>query len=93
MGTKMDPEDVNCVHACKNSCAMLNEALRKEASAVKFYEGVYAECNFPEVQSFLQEMIEERRNAILRIIKKLNEIHAKSQSLDGIISSFETGVV
>ncbi len=89
----MDTEDVKCVHACKNSCAMLNEALRKEASAVKFYEGVYAECNFPEVQSFLQEMIEERRNAILRIIKKLNEIHAKSQSLDGIISSFETGQV
>ncbi len=89
----MNPEDVNCVHACKNSCAMLNEALRKEASAVKFYEGVYAECNFPEVQEFLQEMIEERRNAILRIIKKLNEIHAKSQSLDGIISSFETGQV
>ena len=93
MGTKMDSEDVNCVHACKNSCAMLNEALRKEASAVKFYEDVYAECNFPEVQSFVQEMIEERRSAILRIIKKLNEIHAKSQSLDGIISSFETGQV
>ena len=89
----MSPEDVNCVHACKNSCAMLNEALRKEASAVKFYEGVYAECNFPEVQSFLMEMIDERRNAILRIIKKLNEIHAKSQSLDGIISSFEEGQV
>lgn len=83
-------KEVKCMHACKNSCAMLNEALRKEASMVRFYEGVFSECNFPEVQSFLLEMIEEKRQAILRIIKKLNEVHARSQTIDGVIASFES---
>jgi hypothetical protein len=67
---------------------MLNEALRKEASLVRFYEGMLDECNLPEVRSFITNTIEEKRKAILRIIQKLNEIHARSQVIDGMISSF-----
>jgi hypothetical protein len=79
---------VDCQHACRNTCAMLNEALRKEASMVRFYEGILAECNFPEVRTFLIDMVEEKRKGILNIIQKLNELHVYSQSIDGIISSF-----
>lgn len=79
---------VDCQHACRNTCAMLNEALRKEASMVRFYEGILAECNFPEVRTFLTDLVEEKRKSILSIIKKLNELHVQSQSIDGIISSF-----
>jgi len=67
---------------------MLNEALRKEASMVRFYEGILAECNFPEVRTFLTDLVEEKRKSILSIIQKLNELHVQSQSIDGIISSF-----
>ncbi|MGD1008282.1 MAG: hypothetical protein ABR980_13750 [Ignavibacteriaceae bacterium] len=67
---------------------MLNEALRKEASLVRFYEGILDECNLPEVRSFITDTIEEKRKSILRIIQKLNEIHARSQVIDGMISSF-----
>jgi hypothetical protein len=84
----MKENEIKCMHACKNTCAMLNEALRKEASIVRFYEGMLDECNLPEVRSFLTETIEEKRKAILRIIQKLNEIHARSQAIDGMISSF-----
>jgi len=84
----MKENEIKCMHACKNTCAMLNEALRKEASIVRFYEGMLDECNLPEVRSFLTETIEEKRKAILRIIQKLNEIHARSQVIDGMISSF-----
>ena len=84
----MKENEIKCMHACKNTCAMLNEALRKEASIVRFYEGILDECNLPEVQSFITETIEEKRKAILRIIQKLNEIHARSQVIDGTISSF-----
>jgi len=69
---------------------MLNEALRKEASIIRFYEALMEECNFPEVRSFLVDLVEEKRKGILRIIQKLNELHAHSQSLDGIISSFNS---
>lgn len=79
---------VDCQHACRNTCAMLNEALRKEASMVRFYEGILSECNFPEVRSFLTDLVEEKRKSILSIIQKLNELHVQSQSIDGIISSF-----
>lgn len=68
---------------------MLNEALRRETSAIRFYESLQNECNTPEVKAFIVEMVEERRNAVLRIIQKLNEIHARAQALNGIASSFD----
>lgn len=83
---------VDCQHACRSTCAMLNEALRKEASMVRFYEGILAECNFPEVRTFLNDLVEEKRKSILSIIQKLNELHVQSQSGDGIISSFNFNV-
>jgi hypothetical protein len=84
----MKDNDIKCLHACKNTCSMLNEALRKEASTVRFYEGILDECNQPDVRDFVVNMVEERRKEILTIIQKLNEIHARSQSTDGIYSSF-----
>ncbi len=84
----MKENEVKCMHACKNTCAMLNEALRKEAAIVRFYEGMQDECNLPEVSSFIADIIEDKRKGILRIIQKLNEIHARSQVIDGVISSF-----
>jgi len=67
---------------------MLNEALRKETSIVRFYEGILDECNMPEVKSFVTDLVEEKRDAVLRIIQKLNEIHVKAQAMDGVASSF-----
>ncbi|HEY6435571.1 MAG TPA: hypothetical protein VIY47_03200 [Ignavibacteriaceae bacterium] len=84
----MSETAINCQHACKNTCASLNEALRKETAIVKYYEAVLAECNMPEVKTFMDELIEEKRKIILRLIQKLNEIHVRSQAIDGITSSF-----
>jgi rubrerythrin len=84
----MSEDSVNCQHACKNTCATLNEALRKETAMVKYYEGVLDECNIPEVKTFMDELVEEKRKIILRLIQKLNEIHVRSQAIDGITSSF-----
>lgn len=84
----MNPDEINCQHACRNTCAMLNEALRKETAMVRFYESTIEECNLPEVSSFMNELVEEKRKVILSIIQKLNEIHVRSQSMDGVISSF-----
>jgi rubrerythrin len=67
---------------------MLNEALRRETASVRFYETVYDDCNAPEVKNFLGEIVDERRSHILKIIQKLNELHARSQAMDGITNSF-----
>ena len=84
----MSDIDINCQHNCKNTCASLNEALRKETAIVKYYEAVLKECNIPEVKIFVDELIEEKRRIILRLIQKLNEIHVRSQATDGVTSSF-----
>ncbi len=84
----MKEQEVKCMHTCKNTCSMLNEALRKEAAIVRFYESMLDECNLPDVREFITDSIEEKRKGILRIIQKLNEIHARSQVIDGMISSF-----
>lgn len=79
---------INCQHTCKNTCASLNEALRKETAIIKYYEAALVECNIPEVRIFIDELVEEKRKVILRLIQKLNEIHVRSQATDGITSSF-----
>jgi len=84
----MVEHNVRCDHTCRDSCAMLNEALRRETASVRFYETVYDDCNAPEVKSFLGEIVDERRSHILKIIQKMNELHAKSQAMDGIANSF-----
>ncbi len=80
--------DIKCQHACKNTCATLNEALRRETAMVRFYESVLDECNMPEVSSYMAGLVEDKRKVILSLIQKLNEIHVRSQALDGIASSF-----
>lgn len=84
----MKEREVQCLHNCKNTCSMLNEALRKETAMSKFYEGILEQCTMPDVSSFVTDQIEEKRKSILRIVQKLNEIHARSQIIDGISSSY-----
>ncbi len=86
MGLKMAEYIADCNHACKNTCTSLNEALRKETAMVKFYEGMVDECGIPEVKT-----VDDKRKIILRLIQKLNEIHVRSQTIDGVTSSFEDG--
>lgn len=80
--------DIKCQHACKNTCATLNEALRRETAMVRFYESVLDECNIPEVSNYMTGLVEDKRKVILSLIQKLNEIHVRSQIIDGINSSF-----
>jgi len=88
MRIKMAELEIKCQHACKNTCATLNEALRRETAMARFYESVVEECNMPEVSSYISELVEEKRKVILSLIQKLNEIHVRSQAVDGIASSF-----
>jgi len=89
-GVNMIEKNVVCLHNCKNTCAMLNEALRKETAISKFYDSILEQCNMPGVSDFVAEQIEIKQKSILAIIQKLNEIHARSQIIDGISSSFNS---
>jgi hypothetical protein len=84
----MTTQNVECSHACRNTCGQLNEALREETAMVRFYEQVMKDCDYPDVNSFVRELLEERSRTVIRIMQKLNELRARGQILDGVISSF-----
>ena len=63
---------------------MLNEALRKETELIRFNEAILEECNLPEIREFITEITEGKRELVLKIIQKLNEMHARSQIIAGI---------
>ena len=77
-----------CHHTCRNTCESLTEALRRETALVQFYEHAAQECDYPDVRMFLQVLIEQHRAPIVQIVSKLNEIRAKSQIMDDVMSSF-----
>ncbi|MBI3585951.1 MAG: hypothetical protein HY088_02340 [Ignavibacteriales bacterium] len=85
----MDAEHVACSHACRNTCAMLQQALKEETAMVRFYTALKQECDYPDVHSMIQELIEERSKSVLAINQKLNELCARMGVLDGIMSSFD----
>lgn len=70
---------------------MLVEALRRETALIQYYEQLLAECDYPDVNKFVNELAEERRAAISQIVDKLNQIQARASTLDGIMSSFDSG--
>jgi rubrerythrin len=72
---------------------MLAEALREESEMVTFYERLRQECNYPDVHEMLQELIEQRSRSVLMINQKLNELRARSEILDGVISSYDSAGV
>ncbi len=85
----MNTNDINCAHACKNSCAMLKKAIERETELSRFYEDLTSVCDYPDVQSFLSDSLKRHRQMIDRIREKLGQMEARGQVLDGIISSFD----
>ena len=89
----MEPTGIDCNHDCRITCKMLAEAMRKEAEMIQFYEKLMAECDYPDVNSFVRILLEEKSRFVLHINQKLNEIRARGQVSEGIISSFEPDAV
>jgi Zn ribbon nucleic-acid-binding protein len=85
----METNQVKCDHDCRITCSMLIESMRKEADMIRFYESLMAECDYPDVNSFVRELLEEKSRIVLRMNQKLNEIRVRGQVSKGIISSFE----
>lgn len=88
-GKPMGNETAYCEQTCRNSCAMLVESLRKETGLIRFYESVEAQCVDPDINAFFRDLIEARRATVATIVDKMNQIRARSASMDGVQSSFE----
>lgn len=82
-------ENFNCVHNCRNTCAMLNEAVREETALVQFYDRIINDCDYPEVNRLVRELAEERSKTVLRIMEMLNRLRARASIQNGVMSSFD----
>ena len=82
----IEPDGPKCNHDCRITCKMLTEAMRKEAEMIHFYETIMTECDYPVVNSFVRELLEEKSRIVLHINQKLNEIRACGQVSNGVIS-------
>ena len=79
----------DCEHRCRNTCAMLCDALQDEKKKITYYETMLTECDDPAMQKFVNEVMELHKTLVGRITEKLNVIRANAEVLDGIITSFE----
>ena len=85
----MEPGKRDCDHRCRNTCALLSEALGDEKRTIVFYEEMLTKCDDPAVKNFVKELIETHRIVVSQITEKLESIRANAEVLDNIITSFE----
>jgi len=85
----MNGSPFHCEHACRTTCAMLSQIMREESELAKLYETLLTECDYPDVQSFVREMLEAKSATILRILQKLNEMRARGEIGNGVMASFD----
>ena len=88
-GNTMKHPIPHCEHACRTTCAMLNTILREETELMKLYETALAECDYPDVQGFVHDMMEAKSSSILQVLQKLNELRARGEVGNGVMASFE----
>ena len=81
---------VDCLHTCRDQCTMLNQALHEETGLVRFYQSVLHTCDYPEIRRLVEELAEERSRTAIRILQKLNELHARAETGNDVMSSFGT---
>ena len=85
----MKTNDINCAHACRNTCAMLNGAVERERELTRFYEELMTVCDYPDIQSFLTGFSDQHRKMMEQLREKLNQLEVRGQALDSIIASFD----
>ena len=54
----MGTDKGNCEHRCRNTCAMLNDALQDQKKKIAYYESMLDVCDDPTVKKFTNEMLE-----------------------------------
>jgi rubrerythrin len=77
-----------CVHSCKGLCNALQVAERHEQEAIKEYREYMAQCDYPDVQALLQELISSREQALRALREKREALEVRFAMIDRINDSF-----
>ena len=80
--------EVQCVHSCYGLCNALALAERRELSAIKEYGAYLGQCNYPDVQVILRELISLHQRTLSLLQEKRMELTEKLKIMDDINASF-----
>lgn len=80
--------EVQCVHSCRGLCNALSIAEHREMSAIQEYQTFLDQCNYPDVQSILRELISQHQRTLGMLQGKRAELTEKFNILDNINESF-----
>jgi hypothetical protein len=86
----MNENKINCEHYCKNTCATLEEAIKRHEGLVQLYESALIECSIPDISSLLNRMIINAKKVIDELKLKLSEIKSTSGIIDDIEKSYDS---
>lgn len=85
----MEPAKNNCEHACRNTCATLEEAIKRENELLVLFNNSLNECNMPDVHSLLINMTVNKKLAVQELQQMLDEIKSRAVIDDDIEESYE----
>ena len=77
-----------CVHSCRGLCAALDVAEHREREAIKEYQRVAAECDYPDVRELLDGLIRDRNRSLAALRAQREALLARFNTLDNINDSF-----
>lgn len=81
--------EVQCIHSCRGLCNALTVAEHRELSAIKEYQTFLDQCNYPDVQAILRELIAQHQRTLGMLQGKRAELSEKFNILDDINESFD----
>lgn len=82
-------KEINCKHACKNTCATLEESIKRYEDLIKLYENSLTECSIPDISSLMNRMMVNSKNVIGELNLKLDEIKSASGIIDDIEEKYD----
>ena len=77
-----------CTHQCAKACLSMENALRQELEMAMHYRDLLSECDFPEVKSFFQTVLEAHESLCRAFNEKLSELKAERDITEQIGAMF-----
>lgn len=82
--------DAKCKRTCDGKCEVLENLLGQEKEALHRYEMVIDTCDYPDVRTFLVELLGVRESVQRRIAAKIEELKIQAETAHDVIDSFES---
>ncbi len=80
--------DTTCVHSCKGLCNALTAAEHREEEALKEYQRLAQQCDYPDVKHLLERLIEEHIRTLASLHETRAALEARFAIMDQMNESF-----